>query len=180
MCVISVPTRNFSPHRPLFTFLVLSLSRTAIAIGGGDYPKIRKTCLFNFPHAVDSAPCNIDAKDRAPVLQFSSVYRLNAEILPHMIAMPMPTLHLPCFVEWVANGRVCTILRMELYFDMSGLTSFEVRLVKNCLIFRHSLDWIKLRVHHSPTLTRTSPTKSFGAVLTMGTSIPYTTMPSVV
>ncbi len=112
-----------------FSFIIASSQRIAIAIGSGDYPHIRNICIDNFPHDVDRAPCNTDAKDRTPILQFSSVYR-HAEILPHMHAMPMPSLHLPCFVEWAETRTVCSALSGDLEFggDVdSTMTLFEVR-----------------------------------------------------
>jgi hypothetical protein len=112
-----------------FSFIIASSQRIAIAIGSGDYPHIRQICIGYFPHAVDRAPCNTNAKDRTPILQFSSVYK-HAEILPHMIAMPMVALHLPCFVEWAKTRTVCSALSGDLEFggDVdSTTTSFEVR-----------------------------------------------------
>ena len=53
-----------------------------------------------------------------------------------MLAMPMMSLdQLPCFVEWVVSRTVCSKLKMESYFDMSGSTSFEVRRVNGRLDF---------------------------------------------
>jgi hypothetical protein len=104
LCV-SMPV-ELLPHSSLGTCLVISSSCTAIASGGADFPYIPQLCLLNFLHAVDSAPCNIDAKDHMPILQFSSIY-CHVEILPHMLAMPMPALNLPCFMEWLVNRRVC-------------------------------------------------------------------------
>lgn len=118
-------------------------TNTAIAIGSGDYPHIRQACLNYFPHAVDyRAPCNTDAKERTPVLQFASVFR-HTEILPYMMPMPMPSLHLPCFVEWTIpssnndnNNKkekrsVCSKLSTDLDFGKdnsdSSIMSFEVR-----------------------------------------------------
>ena len=84
------------------------------------------------------APCNTDAKDRTPILQFASVFR-HAEILPYMLPMPMPSLHLPCFVEWTTlasnnNNKkksVCSKLSTEIDFGKDNsdrsMMSFKVR-----------------------------------------------------
>ena len=42
----------------------------------------------------------------APVLHFGSVLR-DDTIYPNMIAMPTPSMHLPCFSEWVDQKTVC-------------------------------------------------------------------------
>jgi hypothetical protein len=117
-------------------FSLLLLSQIEIAIGSGDCPIICHKRLLNFPHAVNSALCNIDAKDRAPILQFSSVFH-HTKILPHMLAMPMPLLHLPCFKVWATSKIVCKELKEDMVFGQegSGLTSFEVILVNIYLDF---------------------------------------------
>jgi hypothetical protein len=86
LCV-SVPT-ELSPHCSLGTFLILLLLQTANAIGGANFPHISQSCLPNYLYTVDSAPCNVDAKNCAPDLQFSSFY-FHTKILPQMVAMPM-------------------------------------------------------------------------------------------
>ncbi len=59
--------------------------------------------------------------------------------------------------------RVCLKLKMELYFDMSGLTPFEVQWVKSCLDcfipYYTKLDY-KCIAHPFRNL----PTKLFGAL----------------
>lgn len=101
--------------------------------------------MNDFPHAVNyRAPCNTDAKERTPVLQFASVFR-HTEILPLMMPMPMPSLHLPCFVEWTTpssnndnnnnNNKkkrsVCSKLSTDIDFGKdnsdTSIMSFEVR-----------------------------------------------------
>jgi hypothetical protein len=90
-----------------------------------------------------------------------------------MLAMPMLVPYMYCFVEWAASGRVCTQLKMESNFDMSGSTSFEVRRAKSCLDFFSSPTPLNSITNALLNSVRTSPTKSFGAVVILGTSNQY-------
>lgn len=78
----------------------------AIAIGSGDFPHFTPKCLDNYPHT--SPDC---AQKDAPILQFGSVFR-HSEIVPNMIAMPMPMQNgMRCFKEWAVTGSVCSPFR---------------------------------------------------------------------
>lgn len=70
----------------------------AVGISSGDYPHLTHSCRDNFPHESEACP-----RREAPVLQFGSAFR-NFEALPNMIAMPMPSVHLPCMKSWIMDG----------------------------------------------------------------------------
>ena len=102
----------------------LSFYSSAIGIGSGDNPRINSKCLSNFPHA--SSACIPYTK--APILQFGSVFR-SQEVLPNMIAMPMPISNgLHCFVHWAYSDKVSPSVCSELSSATSAIK--ERRLAK--------------------------------------------------
>lgn len=81
------------------------------AIGGGDYPHVKRSEL---PRATDGGGV-------APVLMFGSAFR-NGEVYPNMMPMPMPTpQHLDCFTHWIDAGTVCKFWRERTHFASSDL-----------------------------------------------------------
>ena len=77
-------------------------SELVLAIGGGDYPHVRRSKLPR----TDGV---------APVLMCGSSFRDSA-VYPNMIAMPMlAAQHLDCFEEWLTsdNEQVCKELRAK-------------------------------------------------------------------
>lgn len=70
------------------------------ALGSGDYPHVKRDAL---PYTAGVAP----------VLMFGSAFR-DPDMYRNMIAMPMPApQHLECFVEWLANEKVCAEWRAK-------------------------------------------------------------------
>jgi len=82
----------------------------AMAISSGDSPgvKVSECLLHGQGHCGDGLP---------PILQFGSAYQ---EIFPSMIAMPMPSSHLPCFHRWTKFGTVCEDLQPKIPPDGQG------------------------------------------------------------
>lgn len=78
--LLSFSLRQLFPER----FCGKGCDEFAIAISGGDYPHLNKECFESFPHTSEDCPGHF-----APIFNFGSAYR-HREILPNMLAMPMP------------------------------------------------------------------------------------------
>ena len=98
-------------------------SEFVLALSGGDYPAVRdRACIRTSNNSEEqSGPCEVsevdkqqqkgrkrknkDNRNKAPILQFGSVF--TGPLFPNLIAMPMPGVHLNCFTDWFTSRNIC-------------------------------------------------------------------------